>query len=373
MSKRGSGEGSVRQRADGRWEGTLRLAGGRRKSVYGKTQRDVLQRLTRAKRDRELGLPMRSERTTTAAYLTRWLDSARPSLRPRTWERYEQYVRLHAVPAIGSVPLARLGPQDLQELYAAQLAAGASSSSVHHLAMVLHRALEQAVEWGLCVRNVADVVRAPRIGRREMTTLTPEQAREFLDVVAGVRLEGLYALAITTGMRQGELLALRWTDLDLDRGAAAVRSTLHRVRDGFTFAPPKTAKSRRQVTLTKTAIAALRRHRARQIEERLRAGAAWQDSGLVFTDEIGGPLTGSGVTHAFQRILHAAGLPRIRFHDLRHTAATLMLGRGVHPKIASEMLGHSTIAITLDLYSHVTPTMQRAAADELDAVLAARP
>ncbi len=204
-----------------------------------------------------------------------------------------------------------------------------------------------------------------------MRTLSPEQTRALLEAVAGNRLEALYVLAVTTGMRQGELLALKWTDVDVARGSLRVCATLQRTKaEGFVFAPPKTARSRRQVALTQAAVAALRRHRTRQIEDRLAVAAAWEDRGLVFCDQLGGPLASTNVTAAFRKQLSRAGLPRLRFHDLRHTAATLMLGRGIHPKIASEMLGHATIAITLDLYSHVTPTMQQAAAAELDALLA---
>ncbi len=171
-------------------------------------------------------------------------------------------------------------------------------------------------------------------------------------------------------MRQGELLALRWRHVDLEARTVQVRATLQRADDGFTFAEPKTAHSRRQVALTKTAIVALRRHRGLQLEERLRLGTAWEDNDLVFANEVGRPIEATNlIRRSFHPLLERAGLPRIRFHDLRHTAATLMLGRSVHPKVVAEMLGHSQIAVTLDLYSHVTPTMQREATAALDAVL----
>lgn len=368
MARRGNGEGTIRQRSDGRWEAMLRLPNGGRKSFFAKTRREVAEKLTFALRARQQGVGVVSDRETVAGYLTSWIASARPSLRPRTWQRYEQLVRVHAIPELGRIRLSHLGPADLQQLYAHRLSAGAAPTSVHHPHAVLHRALRQATGWGLVVRNVADLVKPPRITRREMTTLSPDQARALLDAVAGDRLEAVYVVGLTTGMRQGELLGLRWADVDLDARSARVRTTLHRTRDGFTFAAPKTARSRRQIALTPTAVGALRRHRARQIEDRLRAGAAWEDHDLVFANAIGQPLHGTYVTTLFRQVLARASLPRIRFHDLRHTAATLLLGRGVHPKIASEMLGHSTIAITLDLYSHVTPTMQREAVDALEAV-----
>jgi integrase len=172
-------------------------------------------------------------------------------------------------------------------------------------------------------------------------------------------------------MRLGELLALRWRDVDLERGVLQVRATLQRTRDGYTFAEPKTERSRRQVVLSPLAAEALRSHRLRLLEERLRLGEAWKDHDLVFFNEVGRPLDPANVTHrSFQRILRRAGLPHIRFHDLRHTTAILLLGQGVHPKVVADLLGHSTISITLDLYSHSTPALHRQAALALEALLA---
>jgi integrase len=203
-----------------------------------------------------------------------------------------------------------------------------------------------------------------------MTALTPEQVGSFLSAVRGDRLEALYVVAVTTGMRQGELLALRWKDVDLDARALRVHATLIMTKSGMEFAEPKSARSRRQISLTLIAIAALRRHRAAQLEERLRVAATWTDHDLVFASEVGGPLDGSNVLRrSFYPLLRRAGLPHIRFHDLRHSAATLMLSRGVPLKIVSEILGHSQISITADTYMHVTPGMQREAAAAVDAAL----
>jgi integrase len=375
MNRRGHGEGSIFQRKDGLWCGLVdlgRTAAGKRhrKAFYGKTRRDVQEKLKVALRAQQQGLPVASDRQTVGNYLSEWLRTVRSSVRPSTWRRYEENIRLHAAPAIGGLTLAQLGPQHLRALYAGRLEAGLSPASVGHLHAVLHVALRQAERDGVVARNVAALVAPPRTSHREMTTLTPDEARALLGAAQGDRLEALYVLALTAGMREGELLALRWRDVDLDGRTISVRGTLQWTPSGFELAETKTASSRRQVAITEAAAAALRRHRASQLEERLKVGPAWRDLDLVFANELGGPLNASNLLRrSFRPLLERAGLPRIRFHDLRHTAATLLLGLGRHPKVVSEMLGHSQISVTLDLYSHVTPTMQREAVQALDALL----
>ena len=245
-----------------------------------------------------------------------------------------------------------------------------SPRTVRQLHAVLRRALAEAERWGLVGRNVAAFVTPPRFQRREMVTLSPEQARVFLAASERDRFHALYVVALTTGMRQGELLALRWRDVDFDTRSIMVQGSLQRVAGKLTILEPKTASSRRRIALTATAVDTLRRHRIGQSEQRLRAGPGWEDRDLVFTNSVGRPIEVTNLLRrSFRPILEEASLPRIRFHDLRHTAATLMLGRGVHPKVVAEMLGHSQISTTLDLYSHVTPTMQREATEALDEVL----
>lgn len=238
----------------------------------------------------------------------------------------------------------------------------------------MRRALDKAARIGVVPRNVATLVDAPRRRRHEIQALSPEQTRALLGAASGERLEALYVLAVTTGMRQGELLALRWQDVDLDAETVQVRQTLHRVKSGeekgkLVALPPKNGRSR-QIELTPTAVDALRRHRERQTTERLLLDEAWTNSGFVFTNEVGKPIEAANLTNrSYKPLLAKAGLPHFRFHDLRHTAATLMLAQNVHVKVVSEMLGHSQISITLDLYSHVTPTMQRQAATTMEAFL----
>lgn len=371
MAKRANGEGSIHQRRDGRWCASLSIGRGKRKHFLGKTREQVAKQLTRALKDRDDGLPPISERQTVGQFLHGWLEATRPSIRERTWVRYEQYVRLHAEPALGKVALPRLAPQHLQRLYADRLAAGSSPTTVHHLHAMLHRALKQAMRWNLVQRNVAELVDPPRVHRFEIAPLSPEQARKLLEAAAGDRLEALYVLALTTGMREGELLGLKWRDVDLAAGAVEVRGSLQRVASGLVVAEPKTKHSQRRIGLTQVAVSALRQHKTHQAEERLRLGGAWQSTDLVFVDEVGSPIDATRfLRQSFAPLLKRAGLPKVRFHDLRHSAATLLLGRGIHPKIVAEMLGHSQIGITLDLYSHVTPTIQRDATAAMESIVA---
>jgi integrase len=285
--------------------------------------------------------------------------------------RYEGILRMHAFPAIGRLRLTRLEPRHLEALYAAKLAAGLSPRSVHHLHTVLHRALGHATRQGLTLRNVTTLVDAPRVPRSEMKFLNQEESQRFLEAVAGDRHETLYVLAITSGMRQGELLGLRWRDVDIDHGHLSIIQTLEKPGLKPIFGEPKTRASRRRVWLADRAIAALRHHRARQTEQRLQMGSRWQDLDLVFTNQRGGPLDTHNLTQrGFPRLLERAGLPRIRFHDLRHTAATLLLIKGVHPRLVADMLGHSTVAITLDTYSHVVEGLHEDAVRALNEAFA---
>ena len=317
--------------------------------------------------------------TRSAGFLATWLEGRRAQLRPRTWDRYEEHVRLHLTPALGRVPLIRLSPADIQRADAALSAHGLAPATVRRAHATLRAALQDALRWRQIVSNPATLVSPPRVPEREMQALGPEGARALLGAARGDDLEALWVLAVTAGLRQGELLALRWDDVDLTGGCVRVTGTLTRVRraapaNGETkthqvIASPKTARSRRRVEIGTLAVEALRGHRRRQVEERLRAANLWVDRGLVFCGPTGGFLQPVTVNGELRRLLAVAGLPVIRFHDLRHTAATLLLGRDVNPKKVSEMLGHSTVAVTLDTYSHVLPGMHRQAAQIMDELL----
>ena len=243
-----------------------------------------------------------------------------------------------------------------------QLDYGLSPRIVELIHTTPHKALKQAVRWALVPRNVADAATAPRPTKKEKRPFTPDQARALLEAASGDRFEALYVLAITAGLRRGELLGLRWQDVDLERGSLQVRQQLVRTKkDGLSFTSPKGGGSR-GLKLIQGAIDALKNHRKRQNEERLRLGTLWQNTGLVFTTVTGTPMDGDNLAkRSFGPLLTRGGLPRIRFHDLRHTFATLWLESGEHPKILQEILGHSRISITLASYSHVAPHMQREA------------
>lgn len=364
MGKRGNGEGSIYQRADGLWVGAVSVDG-KRQLVAGTTRRAVDEKLRLLRNAIADGAPL-TKGGTLGAFVPEWLAACRVAgKRPRTLRGYERLMRLHVLPTLGKVALQKVSPEQLERLYADKLET-LSETSVHHVHAAVHRALAHALRKNLVTRNVASLVDAPAIKTREMVTLSEDELQRFIAEVAGDPLEALHVTALTTGMRLSELLGLRWRDVDLTKREIHLRYTLERFHGEISFAEPKTKGSRRTVILVRTAAELLRRHRVAQARARIAAGAVWANLDLVFTNEIGGPVADQTFRRGFHRHLAAAGCPRIRIHDGRHTAASILLGRGVHAKIVSEMLGHSRISTTMDLYSHVTPTMQREATAEME-------
>jgi integrase len=375
--RRGRSEASIYQRkSDGRWVVTLSLGSddaGRRKRVsrYGARKSEVLAKLDELRREvREGEIAATAPAVapgTLKAYLESWLrDSVKPTVRESTYLYRESAVRLFIVPAIGSRPLRKVSAEDVRRLYRkmdADAVGGRTRLKVH---AALRRAFSQAIRARLIVSNPMVEVDGPRHVAAEIRPLTRDQAAAFLDAVSGDRLEALYVLAIYTGLRQGELFALRWDDIDLRAGELHVRRTTSEVGGApRVLDSPKTRSSRRPISLAAAAVDALREHRKRAMSE---AGGAF-----VFTDSDGNLLRRSNlIRRSFLPLLERAGLPRIRFHDLRHTFATLLLGSSVHPKIAQEMLGHAKISTTLDTYSHVLPSMQKEAVAALDLALPRR-
>jgi integrase len=291
------------------------------------------------------------------------------SIRPNTFQHYSQIVKQHINPIIGKILLRDLRPDQVQSLYTSKLASGTSNRTTNMIHAVLHRALHHALQLGLVGRNVADSVTRPKLLRKEMKTLNDNQVRQLIQVAEGNRLQILFWFAVTTGLRQGELLGLKWSDVDWQTRRIHIQRQVQRIKGGLIFCEPKSAAGRRVITLGKTTIEKLRDHSRKQKIERINAGVNWQEMDLVFPSSRGTPMEPSNVLKNYKKCLKVAGLPILRFHDLRHTAATLMLQQGINPKIVQERLGHSDISLTLNTYSHVLPSMQEDAAEKLDELL----
>ncbi len=382
-------KGCIVQRSKGSWGIVIDV--GRDPETGKRRQQWHTVRGTKGEADRKLrellhsletGGYVKPTRLTLGEYLERWLrDYACPSLAPRTVEGYTHIIRQHLIPGLGLVPLAQLKPQHLQNYYAEKLArgrrdgkGGLSPRTVRHHHITLHGALQSAVKWGLLARNPADAVDAPRYQSPEMRTLDQDGLRVFLEAARSTPYYALFYLALFTGMRRSELLALRWSNVNLDLGQVVVNRGLHHLRNGsIVFRAPKSAKGRRLIALPPSAALALHEHRDQQEAERLIIGVPLTEDSLVFAHPDGSPLLPDTVTHAWIDLARRAGFPHIRLHDARHTHASLMLRQGVHPKIVSERLGHATVSITLDTYSHVTPGLQEAAARRFDEGLLVRP
>jgi integrase/predicted RNA-binding Zn-ribbon protein involved in translation (DUF1610 family) len=306
-------------------------------------------------------------------YLTKeWLPAVKATIRPSTYNSYTQHVECHIVPNIGAVKLAKLSGSRANALYA-KLAesgrkdgkTGLSAQTVHHVHACLHKACRDAVRWGHIPRNPLDVADPPRAqgdGSKEMQTWSAEQLKAFLNTVADERLYGLWHLIAMTGMRRGEAIGLRWSDVDLEASRLAVRRALIPINREVVVSEPKTAKGRRLIALDAATIEVLKAQAARQLDEQKEWDEAWVETGLVFTAANGAALDPESVSRYFRLAVKKAMLPTIRLHDLRHTHATLALQAGIHPKVVSERLGHATVSITLDTYSHAIPAMQEEAA-----------
>lgn len=367
MKRRGNGEGNITKRSDGRWMARVSINGEDR-CVYGKTRQEATRKMQEAIHDLEHGVTMlKNDRLTLGAYLDSWLAVKKPEMELSAWLRYEQYARLHIKPVLGRVPLLKLTAHQLSTLYARKLEEGLAANTVRHLHACLHAALEDALVHDRIVRNVADLVRPPKAPHLDMQTYTPEQANRLLDAATGDRLEALYILMLTSACRLGELLGLRWSALDLERGEMQITAALKDVASHRSIGSPKTPHSRRTIPLTPSAVEALRRHRLEQMKEHMAHGPEWNADQLVFCTT-----TGNGYARSNWRVqqyipmIDKAGLPYLHPHGLRHTAATLLLLEGVQPLVVSQMLGHSSVAFTLSTYGHVLSEMRKPARDAME-------
>ena len=342
----------------------------RQKSKGGfKTKRDAERAFAEFRDQVRTGTYVPRSKGTLGEFLVNdWLPAISASVRPTTLDHYEQNIRVHVLPTIGSLRLQDVSAAKLNALYAELLKSGRcrggglSPKTVRHVHTTLHKALNDAVRWGLLVRNPADQADPPKPRTAEMKVWGPEQLRAFLDFVRDDRLYAAWLLLATTGMRRGEVLGLRWRDVHLDASRLSVVQSLTVTKYEVAVSEPKTAKGRRSVALDRATVAALHAHRKMQLEERLAWGEAWQDTGYVFTREDGSLIHPHRFTAWFDRLRDAAGLPRIRLHDLRHSYASAALTAGIPAKVVSERLGHANVSITLDTYSHVLPSLQEEAA-----------
>lgn len=366
--RRDKGDGYLARRArtDGRWRASYVGSDGRRHYLHGSTKAVVREKLAAALRDKAAGLHVAGPSQTLEAFLTDWIRDATGRLRPRTVERYAGLIRSHVNPALGSVQLRRLAPQDIARLYA-DLRPTLAPATIAQLHAVLHGALGTAVRWHAIASNPAAAVQAPRPVRTEMRFLDSDQVRAMLETAVGDPLEALYVGAVFTGLRLGELLGLRWRDVDLDGYAITVRHTLSRAGGRWTLTEPKTTRSKRTVRLAPRVVEVLRAHYLAEAERLLALGHRIRPDTLVFTDRWGDPVNPWHITErAFKPLLRRAGLPELRFHDLRHSFASMMLSEGVRVDVVSRMLGHATPAITLNVYSHLMPGDEEAAVARLE-------
>ena len=395
-------KGHLEQRSKNVWKLILELGedaeGKRLRSAptFHGTKRLAEEEMTRLLRQLHTGTYVDQVRMTVKQYLEHWLANyAKPNVGERTYERYEAIVRQHLIPALGRHKLSKLRPMHISAYYAdalidgrvrlkrkeervhskvqdvpQDLKKGLSAQTVTHHHRVLREALKQAVRWQMLAVNPADAVKPPRAEHKEIQALDEKGAAELLRSLEGTRFHLPALLAVGTGMRRGELLGLRWQDVDLKAGKLAVRQNLQQTSNGLLFKSPKTGKAERSISLMTSTVTALRKEKKRQAALRLQKGPAYRGKDLVLCEDDGGPWTPNRFSAHWHKAVTGRG-QKVRFHDLRHTHATLLLRQGIHPKVVSERLGHSTINITLDTYSHVMPDMQDEAAEKLDGVLKA--
>jgi integrase len=367
--KRGNGEGTIFQRSsDKRWMGVLQLGYGPtgrpiKKSVSGKTRAEVLKKFKELQRTLDDGLPAPDKSVTVTRLLESWnLDVLSHQVSATAANHYMSIARNHIIPTIGRKKLIELTTSDVDRMISKKIAQGLSASTVRRIRSVLAQAIDQGIRWGWVNRNVATLARAPKSVRSEGRTLTVDEARRFLHQLEGHRLETLFTLMLMTGLRRGETLGLQWTDLDTKKGVLTVRRQLQREGDGLVTRDTKTQRSRRVVNLPAQMLDLLKSHRHEQEVARKALGPAWIDSGFIFTTPLGGPLDPRNLLRAFKKVCIEAGLGDWHLHELRHSAASLMLAQGVKLQVVSEVLGHSSIRMTADVYGHILDPDRRSAA-----------
>jgi integrase len=359
--KRAHGEGSLFQEKRGYWVAEITLPNGKRRRKYSKKQDVVKQWLLTQRNAIRSGVWVKDESLTVSQFIDRFYeDVASHTLRPKTLESYKSLIKNHIKPGIGSIKLSALRPDHLQKLYSDKLNSGLSRRTVQYIHSIIHRSLNQALRWGLVARNVSDLVDAPSVKRKPPQFLSPEEVKTFLGSVKDHRFYPIYVLAIATGMREGEVLGLHFEDVDFDKGIIHVRHAVqYLIGEGVVLTEPKTKKSRRSIKVPEFAMEVLEEHKENEN----------RNQGLMFVTSNMTPFSPRNLVRHFKKALRDAGLPNIRFHDLRHTTASLLLSKGAHPKLVQELLGHSQISLTLDTYSHLIPAMHDELAEKMNDIL----
>ncbi len=370
--------GQITKRGENTWYVRIFLgrdAKGKRKyfnkTIHG-TKKDAQKYLTAKTREKDLGVFVEPASIPLNDFLDRWLSEiAQNKLRARTFDNYESLLNCHVRKILGAKRLSDIQAYEIQKLYNDMKKANYSPKTIRHVHNVLSPVFKQAMKWKMLIQNPCDICELPRMEKPEMMYFTPEETTKFLDAAKDDKFYAVFLLAIETGMRPEEYLGLQWKDVDFENGAISVRRALVvKKGGGFIFTEPKTKKSRRSIPISKSAINALKNYRRNQLEEKLKLGADYENYDLVFASEIGTPLLhGNLLRRHFKPIRDKAGLPKIRLYDLRHTTATLLLSAGENPKVVSERLGHASIVLTLDTYSHVLPTMQKTATDKIEKLM----
>jgi integrase len=363
---RGRNEGSISRRPNGKWRAQVSL-NGKRLSFGAKSKEDCQVWLRKIQDNLDRGLDYEGGKSTLKDYLALWLEASKSSLRPKTAYQYEQIIRLHINPLLGNICLNELRQSRIEIFYGELRKAGVGVRTIRLTHSVLHRAFEKALGYGLILRNPAQGASLPRYEHSEMQVLDESQVSQFLVAAHGSQHEALYHLAVVTGMREAELFGLKWIDLQWQSGILYVRRQIQNVPgQSWSFGEPKTRAGRRTIRLGEGTLQALRLHRQRQLLQKAAMGEHWKELDLIFPSSVGTPLHPSNMRKDYNRVLDAAGIPRIRFHDLRHTAASLMLNHGIPVIVVSKILGHSKPSITLDIYGHLYQEMQSEAAQIMD-------
>jgi integrase len=355
VKRRAKGEGSIFKEKSGYWRAVITFPDGSRKYKRAKRQSVVREWLQEQRQSIQRNVLLKDDKVLFGDYLDHLIDAFTPTLAPSTVESYQRLIRIHIKPELGHMRLVKLRPDHLQALYSRKLDAGLSNRTVQYIHAVIRRSLSQAAKWGLLHHNPTNAVVAPVAKREPPPTLSAEQAKLFLESVEGHRYYPVYFLAITTGLRKGELLGLQVEDVDLKRNKLQVKHTQVDIQGKTHLGQPKSAAAKRTITLADNACEAIKEHCSK-------------GEGYVFTSSAGTPLSQRNLSRHFHRTLEKLGLPNMPFHALRHTAATLLLQANVHPRLVQEMLGHSTIVLTLDTYSHVIPGHHDEAADEMERI-----